>query len=74
MEVDHMTHPDITSAVAAAHRADLLRAAGRSTTHVLRQEGGRRRARLASWLKAQLHHPTAPAGVSNAPRAAWGAR
>ena len=69
-----MTHPDITSAVAAAQRADLLRVAGRNSSHVLHQEGRRRRARLASWLKAQLHHPTAPAGVPNAPRAAWGAR
>jgi hypothetical protein len=74
MEVDHMTHPDITSAVAAAYRADLLRAAARRTPYVLQQEGHRRRARLASWLKAQLHHPTAPAGVANAPRAAGGAR
>jgi hypothetical protein len=74
MEVDRMTHPDITQAVAAAHRADLLRAAARKTPYVVREEGRRRRARLASWLKAQLHHPTAPAGVPNAPRTAWGSR
>ena len=69
-----MTHPDIAQAVAEAHRADLLRAAGRKTTTVVRREGQRRRARLSSWLKAQLHQPTAPAGVPNAPRAAWTTR
>lgn len=68
-----MTHPDITAAVAAAHRADLLRAAGFGRPTIVRQEGRRRRARLSSWLKAQLHHPTAPA-VPNVPRAVCGNR
>ncbi|HET7530232.1 MAG TPA: hypothetical protein VFJ98_04655 [Mycobacteriales bacterium] len=69
-----MTHPDITAAVAAAHRADLVRAAQRRTGLVVHREASRRRARLADWLKAQLHHPTAPAGVVNAPRTAWECR
>jgi hypothetical protein len=69
-----MTHPDITAAVAAAHRADLMRAAQRHTGSVVQREARRKRARLAAWVKAQLHHPTAPAGVPNAPRAAWECR
>jgi hypothetical protein len=72
--VVRMTHPDITQAVAAAHRDDLLRLAQRRTSAVVHREGQRRRARLAAWLKGQLHQPTPPAGVPNAPRAAWGAR
>ena len=68
-----MTHPIVLEALAGARRADLLRAAGRRGG-VLPPEGRRRRARLAAWLKAQLHHPTPPAGVTNAPRTAWVAR
>jgi len=66
-----MTHPIVLEALADARRSDLLRAADRA---VLPREARRRRARLASWLKAQLRHPTPPAGVVNAPRSAWAAR
>ena len=52
-----MTHPIVLEAVAKAHRDDLLRAAARSGS-VATREQRRRRIRLASWLKAQLHHPT----------------
>ena len=65
-----MTHPIVLEAVANARRDDMLRAAARNRGAVLAGEQRRRRIRLASWLKAQLHHPTPAAGVVNVPRAA----
>jgi hypothetical protein len=61
-------------ALATAHRDDLLRAAQPWRGTLVCREASRRRVRLASWLKAQLRHPTPPAGVPNAPRAAWNTR
>jgi len=68
-----MTHPIMLEALAGARHDDYLRAA-QGCGVVLTRESRRRRARLTAWLKAQLHHPTAPAGGSNAPCAAWGSR
>jgi len=73
MEVVRMIHADLAQAVAAAQREDMLRSAAHRSAVVVRRGRRRRTARLASWLKAQLHHPTPPAGVPNAPRCAWDA-
>jgi hypothetical protein len=65
-----MTHPIVLEALADARRNDLLRAAARTRGVVPAGEQRRRRVRLASWLKAQLHHPTPAAGVVTIPRCA----
>jgi hypothetical protein len=63
-----MTHPIVLEALADAHRNDLVRAADRNHGVVVPRAARRRRFRLASWIKAQLHHPTPAAGVVNVPR------
>jgi hypothetical protein len=66
-----MTHPIVLEALADAHRSDLVRAANRNHGVVAPRAARRRRIRLATWLKAQLHRPSRPApaaGVANVPR------
>ena len=56
-----MSYPDIAQALAAAHRADLLRAADGHSGTVMTRKARRQRKRLVAWLDGQrLGHRRAP--------------